>query len=98
MSIEVLSQILATTGIFASQEEYILTTFNKLSNSPQRQEDLGVSIDFPFPSSMETKESSTKEDPLEPEIEHISPCLSTNLVSILETNYPSLFGMIEEDF
>ena len=94
MSLEALSQFLATVGISASEEAYILTSFRSLSTSPQPQENFEVSFE-------ETKESCTKSDgehPFEPNMGEFSSCLSTNLVCILETNCPSFPSMTEEDF
>ena len=55
MSLEALSQILATVGILASQEAYILTSFRSLSTSPQPQENYEISFE-------ENKESCTESD------------------------------------
>lgn len=93
MSLEALSQILATVGISTSQEAYILTSFMSLSTSPQPQENYEVSFE-------ETKESCTKSDgenPIKPNMEEFSSCLSTNFTCILETNCPSFPSMTEED-
>jgi hypothetical protein len=76
MSLEALSQILATTGISTSQEAYILTSFRILSTSPQ--ENFEVSFE-------ETKECCTKfdgEHSVKPDMGDFSSCLSTNLVCI----------------
>ena len=94
MSLEALSQILATVGISASQEAYILTSFRSLSTSPQSQENFEVSFE-------ETKESCTKYDgehPVKLDMGEFSSCPSTNLVCIPETNCPSFSSMTEEDF
>jgi hypothetical protein len=59
---------------------------------------------FSLPSNKETEESCTTffgENLVEPEIEDLSTCLSTNLVFLLETNHPqedNLHGMTEEEF
>ena len=77
MSLEVLSQILAVVEIFASQEEFILTTFKKLSISPLLEKDLEVSLDSSFLSTKEIEKSCTKsngEHPTKPEIKELSPC------------------------
>ena len=94
MSLEALSQILATTRISTSQEAYILTSFRSLSTSPQPQENFEVSFE-------ETKESCTKSDgehSVKPNMGEFSSCLSTNLVCIPETNCPSFPSMTKEDF
>jgi hypothetical protein len=46
MSLEELSQILATTGISSSQEEHILTAVRNLSNSPKDIEEQ-ISMNHP---------------------------------------------------
>ena len=81
-SFEELSQILAATGIFSSQEEHILTVVKNLSTSPKDieepkfhephpWEDLEALCNHPFQPIEDTKESWTTSDgetPLEPEI------------------------------
>jgi hypothetical protein len=83
MSLEELSQILATAGISSSQEEHILTTVRNLSTSPKDieepksyepclQEDRETFIDQFDQSTKEIEDSwtiSNQENPLEPEIE-----------------------------
>ena len=94
MSIEALSQILATTGILTSQEAYILTSFKRLSTSPHTHDNFEVSFE-------ETREYCTKYDGehlVKPDMGDFSSCLSTNLVSIPKTNCPSFPSMTEEDF
>ena len=48
ISLEELSKILATVGIFSSQEEHILTTVQNLSTFPEKKEkakeDIKVSL------------------------------------------------------
>ena len=39
ISLEQLTQILATTGISSSQEEHILTTFKRLTTPPSLKEE-----------------------------------------------------------
>ena len=93
MSLEALSQILATTGISTSQEAYILTSFRNLYTSSQPQENFEVSFE-------ETKWSCTKYDgehSIKLDMGEFSSCLSTNLVCIPEINCPSSHSMTKED-
>ena len=101
--LEELSRILATAGISSSQEEQILTAVKNLSASPEVikepefHEEPKASTDHLCQSMEETEESCTTYDgerPLEPEIEELLPCLSTNPVCI---NHSYLCGMIEEN-
>ena len=96
MSLEALSQILAVAGISASQEEFIFTTFKKLSVSPQLEKDLEVSLDSSRLSTKDINESYTKYDGEHPPEPEISPCPTTCLVCIPKTNYPSFLGTIED--
>lgn len=112
ISLKELSQVLVVVRIFASQEEQILTTVKNLFASPEVikesefHEEPTSSINHLCQSMEETKDSwtiSIGEKSLEPEIEEHSPCLSTNLVCILETNHPQEdnqvnHGMIMEHF
>ena len=105
---EELSRILALAGISSSQEERILAVVKNLSTSPEEidetkqhephpQDDLQTSTDFPCQVVDEMKDSCTtfdEERPLEPEIEEILPCLSTNPISI---SHSGLCGMTKED-
>ena len=71
MPLETLYQILVVVGISASQEEFILTAFRKLSISPQLEKDLEVSLNSSCPSTKEIEQPYTKsneEHPAEPEI------------------------------
>ena len=95
-SLEELSQILALVGISSSQEEKILAIVKNLSTSPEAiyeieqhephpQDDPQTSTDFPFQVDDEIKDSCTTSDgerPLEPEIDELFPCLSTDPVCI----------------
>ena len=97
MSLEILSQVLAVAGISASQEEFIFTTFKKLSVSPQPEKDLEVSLDSSCPSTKEIDESYTKSDGEHPAKLEISPCPTISFVCIQETDYPSYFSITKED-
>lgn len=101
MYLKILSKILAVVGIYASQEDFILTTFNNLSISSSLEKDLEVPLDSSLLYTKEIDKSCTKynrENPIELEINELSPFLSVSLVCIPETNYPSLPGMTEEEF
>ena len=102
-SLEELSRILTAAGISSSQEEQILTTVKNLSSSPEVikepefHEEPKAYTDHLCQSTEETNDSCTtydRERPLEPEIEDIFPCLSTNPVCI---NHSDLCGMTKED-
>jgi hypothetical protein len=101
MSLQELSHILVTTGISASQEEHILTTFKNLVVSPQ--EYLEVPSDSYYRFIEETQEAWIEfngEQPLEPEIEEFLACLSTDLVCTPNTNHleeDNLRSRVKED-
>ena len=90
--LEELSRILALAGISSSQEEQILAVLKNLCTSPEAidepeqhephpQDDLQTSTNFPCQVADEIEDSGIaydRERPLEPEIEELLPCLSTN--------------------
>ena len=66
-------------------------------HEPHPQDDLQTFTDFPCQVVDEFEDSCTTSDgerPLEPEIEEVLPCLSTDHVCI---NHSDLCGMTEED-
>jgi hypothetical protein len=102
-SLEELSRILAVAGISSSQEEQILTAVKNLSTSLkfikelEFHEEPKASTDHLFQSMEEIEDSCTTYDgerPLEPEIEELLPCLSTNPICI---NHSDLCGITKED-
>ena len=93
ISLEELSQILATTGISSFQEEYILTIVKNLSTSPEILEEsrsYELQNDFPFQNAKETEKLCTTpsgEQSLRPEIEEFSTTISLDPLCTLEINH-----------
>ena len=84
ISLEELSQILATVGISSFQEEHILTIVKKFSTSPKILEEsrsYELKNDFPFQNAKEAKKlwtTSSGDQSLRTEIKKFSTYISTD--------------------
>jgi hypothetical protein len=105
ISLEELSQILATTGISSFQEEHILTIVKNLSTSLEILEEsrsYELQNDFPFQNAKETEKlwtTPSREKSLRPEIEEFSTSISADPLCTSEINHPKeedLHSMMKE--
>jgi hypothetical protein len=105
ISLEELSQILATAGISSFQEEHILTIVKNLSTSPEILEEsrsYELQNDFPCQNVKEAEKlwtTSGGEKSLRPKIEEFSTSISTDPLCTSEINHPKeedLHSMMKE--